>query len=250
MAATGRVAGKVALVTGGGAGLGRADCLALAREGARVVVTDIDADAARAVAAECGHDAIALGQDVSSEARWAEVIAEVEARCGGLHVLVNNAGIVVVKSPEDTTLEEFRRVNAVMSEGVFLGCRAALALKARGGGRIINIGSIMSEFGGPGLCAYGTSKHAIAGLTKAMATDLGPYGITANTLQPGAIWTAISRPFFDDPDFRSYWEGKAPLGRIGEPDDIAGPALFLASDASRFVTGAGLRVCGGAMARF
>jgi NAD(P)-dependent dehydrogenase (short-subunit alcohol dehydrogenase family) len=123
-------------------------------------------------------------------------------------------------------------------------------LKAGARGRVINVGSIMSDMAGPGLAAYGTSKHAVAGLTKAMAVDLGKYQITANYLQPGSIITALSEPFLGDPEFRSYWENKAPIGRRGEAEDVAAAALFLASDAAQFVTGVGFNVDGGAIVNF
>ncbi|MEL7030575.1 MAG: SDR family oxidoreductase, partial [Pseudomonadota bacterium] len=123
-------------------------------------------------------------------------------------------------------------------------------MKPRGAGRIINLGSIMSDMGGPNLFVYGTSKHAVAGMTKSMAVDLGQYGITVNYLQPGSIWTALSEPFFDDPNFRTYWEEKAPMGRIGDPEDVAAAALFLALDEAKFVSGVGLNVDGGAIVKF
>ena len=145
-----RVAGKVALVTGGGSGLGKADCLMLAAEGAMVVVSDINVDAAKAVADEIGANAIAIQHDVSSQSDWLAAIAATEARFGGLNILVNNAGIVVIADPEETTLEQFRKANAVMSEGVFLGCKYAIPLMARsGGGSIINMSSTASHLGYP-----------------------------------------------------------------------------------------------------
>jgi NAD(P)-dependent dehydrogenase (short-subunit alcohol dehydrogenase family) len=134
---------------------------------------------------------------------------------------------------------------------VFRTSRAAVpSLKARGAGRIINLGSIMSGTGGPLLAAYGCSKHAVAGLSKGMACDLGQYGITVNYLQPGSIWTGMSKPFMADDGFRQYWETKAPMGRIGDPEDVAVAALFLATDEARFISGAGLAVDGGAAIRF
>jgi NAD(P)-dependent dehydrogenase (short-subunit alcohol dehydrogenase family) len=108
----------------------------------------------------------------------------------------------------------------------------------------------MSSTAGPMLSAYGTSKHAVAGLTKGMAVDLGKYGITVNYLAPGSIWTGLSEPFFDDPGFREYWEKKAPMGRIGDPIDVAVAALFLATDEAKFISGAGLAIDGGAGVNF
>ncbi len=242
--ASGRVAGKVALVTGGGSGLGRADCLALAREGATVVVTDIDLEAARQVAHECGGRALALEQDVACETRWAEVMAEVDARFGALHVLVNNAGIVVVKDPEATTLDEFRRVNAVMSEGVFLGCRAALPLMARsGGGSIINMASVASHLGYPVFFAYAAAKGAVRAMTKSLAIHCHEkgYGIRVNSVHPGAIETPMVQSAQGRPGQPQHVpQGPLPLGAVGAPEDVAALIVYLASDESRFMTGAEL----------
>ena len=141
--------------------------------------------------------------------------------------------------------------DAVNVRAMFRIAREAVPyIRQRGHGRIINVGSIMSDMGGPGLCAYGSSKHAVAGLTKAMAIDLGKYQITVNYLQPGAIVTALSEPFFEDAEFRAYWEKKAPVGRLGQPEDVAAAALFLASDDAEFISGVGLNVDGGAIVNF
>ncbi|MFN7176447.1 MAG: SDR family NAD(P)-dependent oxidoreductase [Thermaurantiacus sp.] len=242
---TGQLDGKVAIVTGAASGIGEAITRLFADQGAAVLAVDMQAIALDGP--RVGH----LVLDVTAPDAAPRMADEVAERFGGLDILVNNAGICLPGTAEDQSDESWERTMAVNVTAPFRITRACLPLlKARGGGRIINIGSIMSEFGGPGLCAYGTSKHAIAGLTKAMAADLGQFGIAANYIQPGAIWSALSRPFFDDPDFRGYWEGKAPMGRIGDPEDVAAAALFLASDGARFVSGAGIRVCGGAMARF
>ena len=170
---------------------------------------------------------------------------------GMLDILVNNAGICLPGSVEDQSGDSWERTLAVNVKAPFRLTQVLLPLlKESKAGRIINLGSIMSDFGGPNLCAYGMSKHAIAGLTKSMAVDLGKYGITCNYLQPGSIWSAMSRPYMADPDFLKYWETKTPLGRIGDPEDVAAPALFLATDEARFVSGAGIRICGGARASF
>jgi NAD(P)-dependent dehydrogenase (short-subunit alcohol dehydrogenase family) len=164
---------------------------------------------------------------------------------------MNNAGIATAADFESTTDETWDRVMDVNVTSMFRISRQAVpAMCQRGRGRIINVGSIMSDMGGPGLCAYGASKHAVAGLTKAMAIDLGKYQITVNYLQPGAIVTALSQPFFEDPEFRAYWEKKAPVGRIGQPEDVAAAALFLASDEAEFISGVGFNVDGGAIVNF
>ncbi|MFN3286894.1 MAG: SDR family NAD(P)-dependent oxidoreductase [Sphingomonadaceae bacterium] len=245
----GTLAGRVAIVTGAASGIGLAIARAFLGEGARVVAADLPGSP---LAAELpASEALAhLFADVTDRDAPGRLVAAA-APWGGAHILVNNAGICLPGTIEDQSDESWERVFAVNVTAMFRITRACVpAMKAHGWGRIINIGSIMSDFGGSGLCAYGASKHAVAGLTRSMAVDLGPHGITANYIQPSAIWTGLSRPFFDDPDFRAYWEGKAPVGFIGEPEDVAPAALFLASEAARFVNGAGIRVCGGAMARF
>ena len=152
---TGRVAGKIALVTGGGSGLGAADCAALAREGATVVVTDVALDTAQRVADRIGNGAIALALDVADEANWLSVIAEVDRRFGKLDILVNNAGIVQMADCEDVTLDQFRRVNSIMNEGVFLGCKHALPLLKRAdNASIINMSSTGALLGYPIFFAY------------------------------------------------------------------------------------------------
>ena len=166
----GRVDGKVALVTGGGSGLGAEDCRVLAAEGAQVLVCDIDGEAARKVANEIGEAAHPLAHDVTSEDGWKAAIGEAEERFGGLNILINNAGIVVVADPEETSLDQWRKVQSVMSEGVFLGCKAAIPLMARsGGGSIINMSSTASHLGYPLFFAYSAAKGAVRSLTKSVA---------------------------------------------------------------------------------
>lgn len=247
----GRVNGKVVIVTGAASGLGLADARRLAEEGASVVMTDINpagAEAAEAIARDTGADTLFLEQDVSDQARWAEVIAETEARFGGLDVLVNNAGIVIVATPESTTLEQFRLANAVMNEGVFLGCQAALpALKRRGGGAIINMSSVASHLGYPVFFAYTAAKGAVRSMTKSLAVhcQMNGYNIRVNSIHAGAIDTPMIHDSFSqlgmevpDPDAEN---AEDPVG-IGKPEDVANLVLYLASDESRFVNGAELMI--------
>jgi NAD(P)-dependent dehydrogenase (short-subunit alcohol dehydrogenase family) len=245
----GKLDGKVAIVTGAASGIGEAIARVYLTEGARVVVSDLPGHGLEGkFRGECVR---LVEADVTDETTPARLVETALEAFGGLDILVNNAGIALGKPFEETTDEDFDRLMAVNVRAVFRVSRAAVPLlKARGGGRIINLASIMSGTGGPLLAAYGCSKHAVAGLTKGMACDLGAYGITVNSLMPGSIWTGMSRPFMEDPGFRQYWETKAPMGRIGDPEDVAVAALFLATDEARFVSGAGLAVDGGAAIRF
>jgi NAD(P)-dependent dehydrogenase (short-subunit alcohol dehydrogenase family) len=242
--------GKKAVVTGAASGIGEAIAKAYLREGAYVLAVDLPG---RSFAQHnAGHDrAIPFEQDITHAGAAASIVAAAVERLGGIDILVNNAGISIGASIEETTDDLWEKTMAVNVTAMFRITRAAIPhLKTSKAGRIINLGSIMSEMAGPGLFAYGTSKHAVAGMTKAMAVDLGPYGVTANYLQPGAIVTALSAPFFEDAAFRGYWEGKAPVGRLGQPEDVAAAAVFLATDAAQFVSGAGVRVDGGAIVKF
>lgn len=247
----GRVDGKVALVTGAASGLGKADALRLAEEGARVVLTDINeagAQVAAEIAEKTGSETLFLQHDVTSAERWAEVVAETEQRFGALHVLVNNAGIVIVATPETTTLEQFRLANAVMNEGVFMGCQAALpAMKRSGGGSIINMSSVASHLGYPVFFAYSAAKGAVRSMTKSLAVhcQMNGYQIRCNSIHAGAIDTPMIHDSFSqlgmeapDPDANNPDD---PVG-IGKPDDVANLVLFLASDESRFINGAELMV--------
>lgn len=238
----GRVEGKVALVTGGGSGLGAEDCRMLAREGAKVLVCDINEEAAGKVAQEIGQAAVGFAHDVSSEEGWKAAIAEVEQRFGGLNILVNNAGIVVVADPEETTLEQWRKVQSVMSEGVFLGCKYAIPLMARsGGGSIINMSSTASHLGYPPFFAYSAAKGAVRSLTKSVAIHCQQkgYKIRCNSVHPASIETPMVQGAMGRAgQEQEVPEGVLPAGSIGHPRDVANLVLYLASEESRFVTGA------------
>ena len=238
----GRVQDKIALVTGGASGLGKADCRLLAEQGAKVVIADIDLAGAIALADDIGDRAMAIKLDVSSEAAWQEALATIEQRLGGLNILVNNAGIVVVADPEETTLEQFRKVQSVMSEGVFLGCKYAIPLIARsGGGSIINMSSTASHLGYPPFFAYSAAKGAVRSMTKSVAMHCQQkgYGIRCNSVHPGSIETPMVQGAMGRPgEEQEIPEGVLPAGAIGAPKDVANMILYLASDESRFVTGA------------
>jgi len=244
----GRLDGKIAIVTGAATGLGRADAEALVHEGARVVATDINETAGRELAAKLNAaragSALFLAQDVRDEARWTEVVAECVAHFGGLHVLVNNAGVVVIATPETCTLEQFRFQNQVMSEGVFLGCRSSIpAIRASGGGSIINMSSMASHLGYPVYFAYSAAKGAVRAMTKSVAVycQTNKYGIRCNSIHPGAIETQMVRDATRELGMEmSMWE-QSPTG-LGQPSDVANVVVFLASDESRYINGAEILV--------
>ena len=237
----GRVDGKVALVTGAAQGLGKADAETLAREGATVVLTDLNDEGGQAVAdaiVAAGGKASYLHQDAASEADWQATIDHIRETHGRLDVLVNNAGMVIVETPEECTLDSFRKQNGVMNEGVFLGCKYAMPLLAEdGGGSIINMSSTASHLGYPVFFAYSAAKGAVRAMTKSIAVycQTAGYDIRCNSIHPGAIDT----PMIDMTSSVLGLENKedlSPVG-LGEPQDVANVVLFLASDESRYVNG-------------
>ena len=244
------LSGRKAIVTGGASGIGEAIVNAYAREGAQVLVVDLpDSTVSQNFANIDG--VTPLEQDITEKDAPQNIVAAAMAAMGGFDVLVNNAGISMPDSVEGDGEELWEKTMAINVTSMFRITRAALPeLKKSDTGRIINLGSIMSDMGGPNLFVYGTSKHAVAGMTKSMAVDLGQYGITVNYLQPGAVVTALSAPYFEDDDFRNYWIEKAPVGRLGQPEDVAHAAVFLAQKESQFISGLGLNIDGGALVKF
>ena len=245
-----RVAGKVAIVTGGASGLGFADAELLIAEGAKVVITDIAEDAGIKVAKSLGEHAHFIKHDVSGEENWKAVIAETEEKFGRLDILVNNAGVVVLASPEETTLEQFRFANSIMSEGVFLGCKYAIPLmKKSGGGSIINMSSTASHIGFPIFFAYSAAKGAVRSMTKSIAVHCQAEGngIRCNSVHPGSIETPMVRfaTGREGEELAEIPEGVLPIESAGAPRDVANLVLYLASDESRFMTGSELMLDNG-----
>jgi NAD(P)-dependent dehydrogenase (short-subunit alcohol dehydrogenase family) len=252
----GRVTGKMALVTGGAQGLGAAIAHMLAREGAKVTVTDLNLPGAEAVAAkintECGPGrAFALHQDVTDEARWGEVAKAAHDAMGGLNVLVNNAGIGGIGSVEDETYANFRKVQAVDVDSIFLGCKACIPLmRAHGLGAIVNISSIAGIIASANYVSYNTAKAAVRHLSKSVALHLAKTGgqIRCNSVHPVFINTPIldsMKQRFGEKEGLEKLARQIPLGKVGEPDDIAYAVLYLASDEAKLITGAELKVDGG-----
>ena len=252
----GRLAGKVALITGGASGMGRVACELFASEGARVVVADVTEageEVATAIRAE-GDDAAFVRANVASAVDCSAMVEFAMQRYGGLHVLYNNAGIFpaddggTVETPEST----WDRVMEVNLKGVWLGCRAGIpALIESGGGSIINVASFVALVGAAtAQIAYTSSKGGVLAMTREMAVEYGRSGIRANALCPGPIETPLLAELMSDPQRRARRLVHIPMGRLGQASELAKAALFLASDDSSFMTGAALVVDGGITAAY
>lgn len=247
-----RVAGKVALVAGAGGGVGGAGAAALAREGAAVFCADLDGAAAEATAVRiraAGGRAAASALDVRDRAAVDAAVAAVLREFGGLHIVLESAGISHRLDFLEVDAETWDRIIAVNLSGMFhLGQAAARQMVKEGGGSIINVTSQLAEVARPGRAAYVASKGGARSLTQAMAIDLAAHGIRVNAIAPGPTLTGLTRASYADPDARRATEAMIPLGRLGEPDDLAGAVLYLASDESRWVTGSTVTVDGGYLA--
>lgn len=231
-----RLNGRVAIVTGGASGIGAQTAARLVADGAEVLRIDQKGDAD-------------LLLDVTSDSASKEILDAVNSRFGKLDIIVTCAGISEFLPLEDTTDQVWNNNLAVNLTAVFRLVRDATSLlKESKAGRVVTIGSVMSEFAGSGLAAYTASKHGLLGLSRALATELGGHGITVNCVQPGAIETPMTAPAFNDmPEYKTFWSEKAPLGRLGQPQDIADVIAFLVSDDARFMSGHGIYVDGAAM---
>ena len=246
----GRLTGKVAIITGGAKGLGEADARMFAREGATVILTDVDRENGTRLASDIGGKVEFHYHDVRKEAGWKSLIDDVVQRHGKLDILVNNAGVVELGTIETQTEEDYRFIMAVSADGTFFGCKhAVLAMKKTGGGSIVNMASIASVQGEPVVAAYSAAKGAIESLTRSVAVHCANnrYNIRCNSVHPAGILTPMVMGIAGksaDPTLRPASEGPPP-SKLGEPDDIAYTVLFLASDESKFINGAEIRVDNG-----
>jgi cyclopentanol dehydrogenase len=245
-----RLAGKVALISGAARGQGEAEARLFAREGARVVLGDIRTEQGEQVASEIraeGGEAVFTPLDVSRESDWTRAVELAEGTYGRLDILVNNAAIIGLEGIMDTTLEAWNRVVAVNQTGTFLGMRAAIpALRRAGGGSIVNISSVLATMGSGNSASYTATKGAVSALTRTVSVELATEGIRVNAVHPGGVETPMAAECLgDDAEARRALIATHPMGRIGEPEEIATGVLFLASDEASFVTGASLVIDGG-----
>jgi 3(or 17)beta-hydroxysteroid dehydrogenase len=253
-----RVKGKTAIITGAASGLGEGCALLLAKEGATIVVTDIDEMNGRRVVEKIqqeGGNAIFIKLDVSREKDWEDAIEKTLSACQKLDVLVNNAGIIYVKEVEDTPLEDWRRFMSICLDGVFLGTKHAIrAMRETGGGSIINMSSVVGIVGTTdNTSAYCAAKGAIRSFTKAVALECSmagrDYNIRVNSVHPGVMETPMVEGMLQDKALRVTLENAHPIGALGKPIDVAYGVLYLASDESRMVTGSEMVIDGGWIAR-
>lgn len=245
-----RLSGRVAVVTGAASGIGHACAQLFANAGARVLAVDLPGRNLGSVHKMQGTISL-LEIDVSAEGAAAKIIEAATKSPGQLDIVMNNAGMASNALAEEMTREVWDRTLAVNLTAPFLICQQAIPfLKKSRAGRIINVASVMADGTDYGLSAYCASKAGVAGLTRTLALELGKFNVTANYLLPGAIRTGMTRPLWEArPDIADIWAKKSALRRLGEPQDLARAALFLASDDGAFVTGHGLNVDGGLMLR-
>jgi NAD(P)-dependent dehydrogenase (short-subunit alcohol dehydrogenase family) len=241
-----RLANRVALITGGGSGIGRAIALAFAREGAKVVISGRRKNRLEAVTQEIGANCLPVQADAGNAQDIARLVKVAVEQFGGVHVLVNNAALLFAGTAESQTEEEWDQIFNVNVRGVWLLSRAALPhIRAAGGGSIVNIASILSLVGARNRAAYSASKGALLSLTRAMALDHAADKIRVNCICPGIVDTELVARFTPDENARRTREALHPLGRFGQPEDVAHLAVFLASVESAWVTGAAFPLDGG-----
>ena len=250
----GRLDDKVALISGGARGMGAVEAKLFAGEGAMVVIGDVLEDEGRKTEAEIneiGGECLFVQLDVTSESSWQDAVAATVARFGKLDVLVNNAGIFRTEGVEETSGELWDQVMEINAKGVFLGTKSAITeLRRAGGGSIVNISSVAGLTGGAGSAAYRASKGAVRLFTKSTAIQYAKDGIRANSVHPGIIDTPMTAPnLMAGQERRDRSAARHPLGRVGQPEDVAYGVLFLASDESSFMTGSELVIDGGLTAQ-
>ncbi|MDQ3227105.1 MAG: SDR family oxidoreductase [Chloroflexota bacterium] len=251
----GRLQGKVAIVTGAASGIGQAAARALAREGASVGILDRNAAGVDATVREIGGDAFPLVTDVTDEASIVAAFAEVKRRHGRLDVLYTCAAVQLIGEDapvHELDIEVWQRTHDVNLRGVYLTCKhgVRLMMESGDGGSIINAGSPTGiTMSGAGWHAYSSSKAGVMALTRIMAADYAKHGIRVNGIVPGSIETTLTKPLMDDPRVRAHLVALHPIGRVGTPEDMAGIAVFLASDESAFATGSHFHVDGGISVR-
>ena len=245
---SGRVAGKVALITGAASGMGRTHAQLLAEQGADIFVTDVNESGLAetvALVKAIGVKTESALLDVTDDKQWQAVADQASTTFGRVDVLVNNAGIAMAKSLEETTTEDWDLVMAINAKGPFLGCRTILPLMKTAGGSMINVSSAYGLVGGPNAAAYNASKGAVRLFTKGAAIDLARYGIRVNSVHPGVIRTNMTEQYIDDPKIGELLLSTQIQKRAADPREVSQVILFLASDESSFVTGAEYLVDGG-----
>jgi len=247
---SGKLAGRTALITGASKGLGKAMAIALAAEGARVGLVSRDVALLNSVAAEIGRNASIFPADVTSEEQVRAIERDVAEHFGKVNILINNAGVNVRKPVTDFTLEEWRRVMDTSVTAAFLMCRSFVPMMTGVGyGRILNMTSIMSHVSLPGRTAYSAAKSALLGMTKALALELAPEGITANGISPGPFGTEMNKPLMENPEANAQFLASIPANRWGKVEEIGQLAVYLCSDDAGFITGTDILIDGGWTAR-
>ena len=244
-----RLQNKVALISGGAKGMGAVEAKLFAKEGAKVVIGDVlEAEGKQIEAAinETGGECLFVPLDVTDENQWNEAVAATLRRFGKLDILINNAGIFRTNAVEETSSAEWDQVMDINAKGVFLGAKAAIpAMREAGGGSIINLSSVAGLVGAAYSSAYSASKGAVRLFTKSTAIQYATDGVRCNSIHPGVIQTDMTKEAIADSQFKAQRLDPTPLARLGQPEDVAYGALYLASDESSFVTGAELVIDGG-----